>query len=61
MAGLRKLCPFRFSGSVDEQYLGGLCLGPLCTMYDETEERCSMAPKPAPKPKTVRAKKTTEG
>lgn len=62
MGVLTKLCPFRFAALADGG-IGGLCVGSLCAWYNEKDGRCVAAPAAAPaaKPKTTRAKKTTEG
>ena len=62
MGVLTKLCPFRFANPATGS-IGGLCVGSLCTWYNEKEGRCVAVPAATTtaKPKTTRAKKTTEG
>ncbi len=62
MEVLTKLCPFRFANPAAGS-IGGLCVGSLCTWFNEKDGRCVAAPAAAPatKTKTIRTKKTTEG
>lgn len=64
MEVLTRLCPFRFATPAAGS-IGGLCVGSLCSWFDEKEGRCVVAPHPVakpapqPKPKATRAKKNT--